>query len=275
MELPGSRESASFTPRSNGKENTNPRFTRSQSEPVKVPSLRQKTVVQEPKPRKEFAFIHLPGVGEDKTRKENTKSRGLIEYSSVARYVAQKSDQTVSFTFYIIKHAFFKRTRRCVLLEGQNMGHVNVPKTLPEKKAPMPSVLVQSEPKPPHHRVPPATQKLVNHQDERPLTREDLKADFERIGTEIRQQFEQAQMEVQQMHIEQIKKQARESVPVPTLTEKVFSMKCVILVNLFSEFTGTSFESQICVKIISQKQRFRKRNPQEIHIFPRIDKNGQ
>lgn len=173
-----------------------------------MPSLRHKKVVQEPKlkPRKEFAFIQLPGVGQEQTPEENIKSRGLIEYSSVARYVAQKEDQT---------HA-----RKCVLLDGKNMGHVNVPKTLPEKQVLKPSVLVQSDPKPPHHRVPPVTQKHEHHQDERPLTREDLKDDFERIGTEIRQQFEQAQMEVQQMHIEQIKKQARESVPVPILAQK-------------------------------------------------------
>jgi len=119
------------------------------------------------------------------------------------------------------KYVFFKHARKCVLLDGKNMGHVNVPKTLPEKQVLKPSVLVQSDPKPPHHRVPPVTQKHEHHQDERPLTREDLKDDFERIGTEIRQQFEQAQMEVQQMHIEQIKKQARESVPVPILAQKV------------------------------------------------------
>ncbi|CAG5094915.1 Oidioi.mRNA.OKI2018_I69.XSR.g13945.t1.cds [Oikopleura dioica] len=206
LELPGS---SSATPRSNGKENANPKFTRSQSEPVRVPPLRQKTVVQEPKPRKatkEFTFIQLPGVGEEKEKaKEGGRNLRLVEYNSVARYLAQKEDQT--------------RVRKCVLLDGQNMGHVNKPKTLPEKQEKTkPSVLVQSEPKSPHHkRVP--QKSVLQHQDEKPFNREEFKADFEQIGAEIRRQFEQAQREVQQMHIEQIKKQARESIPAPIPAE--------------------------------------------------------
>ena len=99
------------------------------------------------------------------------------------------------------------------------MGHVNKPKTLPEKQEKTkPSVLVQSEPKSPHHkRVP--QKSVLQHQDEKPFNREEFKADFEQIGAEIRRQFEQAQREVQQMHIEQIKKQARESIPVPIPAE--------------------------------------------------------